>query len=412
MNKIVISGAVLLLALAGFTTLPVSRYNVPDIKLPAGFSSTIVADSLGAVRHIDVNSQGSIYVKLSALRDGKGMIYLTDVNKDGIMDKKTTFGNFPGTGVKIKGNYLYSTSNSGVYRYQLDSKGEVINPDKPELIVDGLLDKKRDNSKSIALDDQNNLYVSIGSYSDACREGTTGKGMPGCPILDSAGGVWLFKANKYNQTFRDGVRYATGLKNSVGIDWNANTKTLFATHHGRGAFADKFPELFTAKQNSELPAETVYELKKGSDAGWPFTYYDHFQKKNILAPEYGGDGKIEGDKKYINPAVAFPAHLAPNDLLFYTGNMFPSRYKNGAFVVLHAKSAEIKKGYFVAFVPFVNGKPSGDWEVFADNFSGQDMENPSGPIQYRPMGLAQGPDGALYIADDRKGAIFKISYKK
>ncbi|HCN82496.1 MAG TPA: sorbosone dehydrogenase [Sphingobacteriaceae bacterium] len=407
MNKIVIAGAFFLLAAVGFTTLPVSRFYAPVLTLPAGFSSTLVADSLGKVRHIDVNSQGGIYVKLSVLKDGKGMYYLTDLNKDGIIDKKTTFADYPGTGVKIKGNYLYSTSNSSVYRYQLNNKGEVINPDKPELIVDGLLDKKRDNSKSIALDDQNNLYVTIGSYSDACREGNTGKGMPGCPILDSAGGIWLFKANKPNQSFKDGVRYATGLKNSVGIDWNPTTKTLFATHHGRGAFADKFPEKFTAQQNADLPAETIYELKKGVDAGWPFTYYDQFQKKNILAPEYGGDGKIEGDKKYINPAIAFPAHLAPNDLLFYTGNMFPARYKNGAFVVFHAKSTELKKGYFVAFVPFVNGKPSGDWEVFAENFTG-----PTGPVQYRPMGLAQGPDGALYIADDVKGAIFKITYKK
>jgi glucose/arabinose dehydrogenase len=407
MNKLVLGGAFVLLAAVGFTTLPVSRFYGPDLTLPAGFSSTLVADSLGKVRHIEVNSQGGIYVKLSALKDGKGTLYLTDKNKDGLIDTKTAFGDFPGTGVKIKGNYLYSTSNTGVYRYLLNSKGEVINPDKPELIVDGLLDKKRDNSKSIALDDQNNLYVTIGSYSDACREGNTGKGMPGCPILDSAAGIWLFKANKPNQTFKDGVRYATGLKNSVGIDWNKTTKTLFATHHGRGAFSDKFPEKFTAQQNAELPSETVYELKKGADAGWPFTYYDHIQKKNILAPEYGGDGKMEGDKKYIQPAVAFPAHLAPNDLLFYTGNMFPARYKNGMFVVFHAKSAELKKGYFVAFVPFVNGKPSGNWEIFADNFTPM-----TGKVLYRPMGLAQGPDGALYIADDVNGAIFKITYKK
>jgi glucose/arabinose dehydrogenase len=407
MNKIVLGAAIFLLAAVGFTTLPVSPFYAPAITVPAGFSINLIADSLGKVRHIDVNSQGGIYVKLNALKEGKGMLYLTDQNKDGVMDTKTAFGNFPGTGIQIKGKYLYSSSNTGVYRYLLNDEGEVINPDKPELIVDGLLDKKRDNSKSIALDNHNNLYVTIGSYSDACREGSTGKGIPGCPILDSAAGIWMFKANKLNQTFKDGVRYATGLKNSVGIDWNAASKSLFATHHGRGAFSDKFPENFTAKQDAEIPSETVYELKKGSDAGWPFIYYDNFQKKNILAPEYGGDGKIEGDKKYINPAIAMPAHLAPNDLLFYTGNMFPARYKNGAFIVLHGRSAELKKAYFVAFVPFVHGKPSGDWEVFADNFTAW-----AGPAQYRPMGLAQGADGALYVSDDLKGTIFKITYNK
>jgi glucose/arabinose dehydrogenase len=332
------------------------------------------------------------------------------MNHDGIIDKKTTFGDYPGTGIKIKNQYLYSASNSGVFRYKLDDNGKVITPDKPEVIVQGLVDKKRDNSKSIAIDDKNNLYVSIGSYSDACRETNSGKGIPGCPLLDSVAGIWKFKADKLNQSYGDAVHFARGLKNSVGIDWNSNTKSLFATQHGRGAFEDKFPQYYTAKQNVELPAETMYEVSEGSDAGWPFVYYDHIQKKKILAPEYGGDGKIVGDTKFIDPIVAFPAHLAPNDLLFYTGNMFPKRYKNGAFVVFHSKSAELKKGYLVAFVPFENGKSSGNWEIFADNFSGVDLEKSAGPLQYRPMGLAQGPDGSLYVSDDLKGAIFRITY--
>jgi glucose/arabinose dehydrogenase len=81
-------------------------------------------------------------------------------------------------------------------------------------------------------------------------------------------------------------------------------------------------------------------------------------------------------------------------------------------VAFHGQSAELKKGYLVAFVPFVNNKPSGNWEIFADNFAGQDLVKPTGPIQHRPCGLAQGPDGALYVCDDLNGSIFKISYKK
>ncbi len=414
MYKIVLGAALFLFALAGFTTLSVpGKDKFPykaDLKLPSGFSATIIADSLGRVRHLEVNNQGDIYVKLNALQDGKGIYFLSDKNHDGIIDKKTTFGDYAGTGIKIKNQYLYSASNTGVFRYKLNTNGEVIAPDKPEIIVQGLVDKKRDNSKSIALDDQNNLYVTIGSYSDACREPNSGKGIPGCPLLDSVGGIWKFKADKLNQSYSDAVHFARGVKNAVGIDWNSSTKSLFATQHGRGAFEDKFPQYYTARHSAELPAETLYELAQGSDAGWPFVYYDHIQKKKILAPEYGGDGKIAGDKKYIDPVVAFPAHLAPNDLLFYTGNMFPKRYRNGAFVVFHSKSAELKKGYLVAFVPFLNGKPSGAWEIFADNFSGVDLEKATGPLQYRPAGIAQGPDGSLYVSDDLKGAIFRITY--
>ncbi len=381
-----------------------------DIKLPAGFSATIVADSLGHLRHIAINTNGDVYASLSSLKDGKGILMLSDTDKNGSLDKKTGFADYPGTGIAIKNGYLYSASNTGVFRYKLNDQGAVIAPDQAEEIVQGLLDRGRDNSKSIAIDDQNNLYVTVGSYSDACRQEGSGKGIPGCPLLDSVGGVWQFKADKLHQSYGDAVHYAKGIKNAVGLAWNTNTHSLFATQHGRGQFDDKFPQYYTSKQSQDLPAETLYELHQGSDAGWPFVYYDPFQKKLILAPEYGGDGKETGSKKYQDPIVAFPAHLAPDDLLFYTGNMFPEKYKNGALIAFHGQSPSLKEGYLVAFVPFKDGKPSGEWEIFADNFAGEDLKNSTGIIQYRPTGLAQGPDGALYVSDDLKGAIFRITY--
>jgi glucose/arabinose dehydrogenase len=232
-----------------------------------------------------------------------------------------------------------------------------------------------------------------------------------CTLLDSVGGIWQFKTNKRQQSYADAVRYATGLKNVVGLDWNSSTNTLFATQHGRGQFHDMFPQYYTPQHTAELPAETMFELKApGADGGWPYVYYDHKQQKKMLAPEYGGDGKKTAGEKALDPVQAFPAHLAPNALLFYTGTMFPARYRNGAFIAFHGKSPELQKGYLVAFVPFKNGKPAGEWEIFADNFAGVDLVQPTGPIQHRPCGLAQGPDGALYVADDLGGTIFRIAY--
>lgn len=383
-----------------------------EIKLPAGFSATILGTDLGATRHITVAKNGDIYAKLSKLKDGKGILLMRDTNKDGVIDETKYFGTYPGTGVTIKNGYLYASSNTGVLRYKFNEKEEIIDAENPEKIVDGLVDKGRDNAKPFVLDNANNIYVTVGSYNDPCREKGSGKGIMPCSILDSAGGIWKFNAQKLNQTFSDGIRYATGLKNAVGTAWNSKTNSLFATVHGRGQFHDFYPQYYTPQQSAELPAETLYELHQGDDAGWPYIYYDQFQKKKIVAPEYGGDGKKTGGEKAINPIVAFPAHLGPNDLLFYTGNMFPAKYRNGAFVAFHGQSPELKKGYLVAFVPFVGNKPSEKWEIFADGFAGTDLVKPTGPIQHRPCGLAQGPDGALYVSDDLGGTIYRIAYKK
>lgn len=383
----------------------------PDVKLPSGFSASVVADDLGAARHIVVSKTGDIYVKLAKLKDGKGIYRLRDTNKDGLIDERVGFGDYPGTGIFIRDGYLYTSSNSSIYRYKLNEDQEVINPDQPETLVSGLREKDRDKSKSIAVDHQNNVYVNIASDNDACRVAGTGKGMMPCPLLDSAAGIWKFRANVPGQSFASGVRYATGLKNVVGLDWNGKTNSLFVVQHGRGKFDDFYPQYYTPKQSAELPAETMYEVHQGDDAGWPYVYYDHFQKKKILAPEYGGDGKKTGTAKTINPMIAFPAHMGPNALLFYTGTAFPERYRNGAFVAFHAQSQEIHKGYLIGFVPFKNGKPAGPWEIFADNFAGTDLVKPTGPVQHRPCGLAQGPDGSLYVSDDLNGALFKISYQ-
>ena len=386
--------------------------NETILKAPEGFSVAEIGKDLGAVRHLTVAQNGDIYANRSVLKNKKGILLLRDNDQDGIMDEQKEFGDMPGTGILAKDTYLYASSNAGVYRYTLNDKHDIIDVDSPEKIVDGLIDMGRDNAKPFAIDGDDNLYVTIGSWNDACRDEVTKKGMMPCTILDSAAGIWKFNANTLNQTFADGSRYVTGIKNAVGITWNSKTNSLFATDHGRGGLSDFYPELFTSKQNDELPAETLYELKENDDAGWPSTYYDHIKNKRVLAPEYGGDGEKTSNTKFVDPIVGFPAHLGPNDVLFYTGDMFPDKYKNGAFIAFHNQSAELKKGFFVAFVPFKNGKPAADWEIFLDNFAGMDLANPTegDELKHRPCGLAQGPDGALYVCDDFGGSIFKITY--
>lgn len=409
-NLTKITGAI---ALAGLllacNSNPKVEQKAAPIKLESGFSATIVADSLGAARHLAINKKGDIYVKLAHLKDGKGIYCLSDTDGDGLFDKTTAFGDYPGTGILVNGDYLYTSSNTTVYRYKLDEHQQVIDTLHPEVIVEGLVARAVDGAKPLVIDPQQNLYVAVSSYSDACANET--KDGKSCPLLDSVAGIWQFNAAKQNQTYADAVHYATGLKGVMGFAWNDISNSLYALQHGRGAFHEKYPQYFDAEYSANYPAETMYELHQGADAGWPYIYYDQVQHKQMQAPEFGGDGKKEGDAKYLDPILAFPAHLGPNDMLFYTGDMFPEKYRNGAFIAFHSKSPELKKGFCVAFVPFKDGKPAGDWEIFADNFAGVDLANPTGPAQHKPCGLAQGPDGALYVSDDLQGTIYRIAYQ-
>ncbi len=386
--------------------------------MPRGFQVQVVADGLGAARHLAVSKEGLVYIKLAKLKGGKGIIVLEGINREGKADKETGFGDFIGTGMYIKDDYLYASSNTDVYRYRLNDRGEVIDTANPERIVTGLLDRHEHNSKSVVLDNNGNIYVNVGAYSNACQMQDRTKGSPGinpCPILDSAAGIWQFRADKKDQTYGDGVHYATGLRNVVGLDWNQQLDQLFVMQHGRDQLFQLDPDLYDAKQSAELPAETMYALRKGDNAGWPYVYYDQFQKKKILSPEYGGNGHMTGGENAVDPIDAFPGHMAPDGLLFYTGNMFPERYRNGAFIAFHGswnRAPEKQKGYFVVFQPFKNGKPDGNWEIFADNFAGSDDISSPSQALHRPCGLAQGPDGSLYVTDDVKGTIYRITYKK
>lgn len=386
------------------------------ITLPAGFKYSVVADNLGRARHIAVNTNGDVYVKLERLKDGKGIYRLRDTNGDGEADDILGFANYIGTGMAIKNGYLYASSNSAVYRYKVDGKGSV-DTGSAVTVVSGLIDKRQHAAKSITLDNAGNIFVNVGAPSNMCQEQDRMKGSPGrnpCPLLDSAGGIFMFRADQQNQGYGNGVRYATGLRNVVGLDWNSQVNDLYVMQHGRDMLFQFYPELFSQKDGAESPAEEMFRVKKGSDCGWPYCYYDMQKKQKLLNPEYGGDRNKVGvcDDK-VKSIMQFPAHMGPNAMLFYTGTQFPEKYRNGAFIAFHGswnRSPEPQEGYYVVFVPMKNGVPSGDWEVFANNFAGDTKE--PGKAMYRPTGLAQGPDGSLYVSDDQKGRIWKISYNK
>jgi len=383
------------------------------LTVPSGFTYTKLIGDLGRARHLVVAANGDIFVKLDKLKDGKGIYRLHDSNGDGKPDQVTGFGNYIGTGITIKNGYLYASSNTEVYRYKIDEKTGKVDEASQQKIVTGLWDKHQHESKSLTLDNDGNIYVNIGAPSNDCQVQDRTKGSPGqdpCPILDSAGGIWQFKADQLNQSYATGVRYATGLRNVVGLDWNNEVNELYVMQHGRDMLFQFYPEMYDQKAGAENPAEEMFRIKKGADCGWPYCYFDNDKKAKLLNPEYGGDrNKVGRCEEKTKSVMQFPGHLAPNGLLFYTGDKFPAKYKNGAFIAFHGswnRSPEPQAGYYVVFVPFKDEQPSGEYEVFANGFAGANVNRAA----YKPCGLAQDKNGDLYVSDDNNGTIWKISY--
>jgi glucose/arabinose dehydrogenase/mono/diheme cytochrome c family protein len=402
--------------------------NDSGLSLSNGFCATIFADKIGHARQLAVTPDGTVYVNTwsgiyynnDKPHEGGFLVALKDTEGTGHADVNQRFGPtfaegaHGGTGIWLYKNWLYVEIDDKIVRYEL-KQGEVPPTDKPETILSGMPITGDHPMHPFAIDADGNLFVSMGSATNACEVQNRMPHSPGnkpCTELDTRAGIWRYDANKTDQVFSPKERYATGLRNGEGIDFDSSGR-LFVTQHGRDQLHENWPKLYTAEQGYELPAEEVVLLKQGANYGWPFCYYDATQKKLVLAPEYGGDGgRMVGDcDKFDPPAAAFPAHWAPNDLKIYKGSQFPKGYQGGAFIAFHGswnRAPGPQGGYNVIFQPLSDGSTSGDYIVFADGFAGKHKE--PGQAEHRPSGLAVGPDGALYISDDKGGRIWRVTY--
>jgi glucose/arabinose dehydrogenase len=399
------------------------------ITLPPGFCATVFADRLGHPRHLAVAPNGVVYANTWSGRyyhndtppAGGFLIALESTKGDGQADKIVRFGpaatdgNAGGTGIAIYRDHVYAETNDRIVRYALPADG--INPTAaPETVVSGLPLTGDHPMHPFQIDRQGSLYVDLGSATNSCQSQNRMPNVMGnkpCTELQTRAGTWRYDANRLDQHFPPAERFSTGLRNGEGFAFDSADR-LFATQHGRDQLAENFPSLYKPVQGANEPAEELVHLQRGADFGWPECYFDYDQKKLVLAPEYGGDGgkAIGVCAQKQAPVAAFPAHWAPNDLLIYEGNGFPAAYKDGAFIAFHGswnRAPSPQGGYNVVFQPMAGGKASGPFVVFADGFAGAVKE--PGRAAHRPTGLAVSPDGALYIADDQGGRIWRVTYQ-
>jgi glucose/arabinose dehydrogenase len=395
---------------------PACSPGASGLTLPDGFCATVFADSLGPVRHLAVRRNGDVFAAVARSRSGAGgVVALRDDDGDGVSDLVERFGEEGGTGIGLLEGYVYLAPDDGIVRFPIEADG-LVPSGAPERIVSGLPGPGTGHAaKNVTIDPQGHLYVNIGGPSNACQIDARTPGSPGqdpCPQLEDRGGIWRFDARTPGQTAADGERFATGLRNTFALAIQPGTGELWGGQHGRDGLQQLWDGMFTVEDQAEMPAEEFVNIRQGDDFGWPYCYYDPIRGVKVLAPEYGGDGTEVGrcaDAK--DPAVALPAHWAPNATTFYDGEMFPERYRGGAFIAFHGswnRAPLPQGGYNVVFIPFEDGRPTGEWEVFADEFAGED-KSPGG-AEHRPSGIAVGPDGALYVGDDRGGRIWRIVY--
>jgi glucose/arabinose dehydrogenase/mono/diheme cytochrome c family protein len=409
-----------------------SAANCPEsntgITLSPGFCASIFADNTGHARHLVVSSSGVVYINTwsgeyynsDPIPPGGFLVALKDTQNTGKADVVKRFGESQaqgaagGTGIALYQGALYAEVNDRIMRYAL-ARNEVVPTGKGEIIISGLPITGDHPMHPFIIDAKGSLFVDLGTATNACEEKNRVPNSPGrqpCTEKETRGGIWRYDASKTDQKFSAAERYSAGVRNGEGFAIDADGR-LFVTQHGRDQLAEDWPQFYTAQIGPELPAEEMVRLEQGHDYGWPECYFDGIQKKLVLAPEYGGDGgkKVGVCATRTPPAAFFPAHWAPNDLLIALNPALPAVYRDGAFIAFHGswnRAPAPQGGYNVVFQPMKDGKAAGKFTIFADGFAGAVKE--PGRAAFRPSGLAQGPDGALYISDDVHGRIWRVTY--
>ena len=399
------------------------------LKLPAGFCATVFADHIGHARHLAVAPDGVVYVNtwsgsyygnrpphpggfLVALQDKTGSGRAGVIRRFG---ETAQAGGAGGTGIGIYRDWLYAESKDRIIRYQLSS-GDIVPRTPPQTIVSGLPLTGDHPMHPFLIAPDGWMYIDVATATNSCQLANRQPDSPGrkpCTELETRGGIWRYHANELDQKFSPAGRFATGIRNAEGFGIDSAGR-IFVTQQGRDQLHANWPNLYKPAEEATLPAEELLLLKPGGDYGWPECYYDAGQQKLVLAPEYGGDGgkRVGVCASKLAPVAAFPAHWAPNGMALYDQQQFPPRYRGGVFIAFHGswdRAPYPQGGYNIVFQPLRDGRASGTCEVFADGFAGPST-TPDGAL-HRPSGVAVGPHGSLYVADDVRGTIYRIVYK-
>jgi glucose/arabinose dehydrogenase len=350
--------------------------------VPKGFTVNVFAEGLNEPRWLALTPSGDVLV--TETPDNRIRL-LRDTNGDGAADVNQTFAeaanglNIP-FGMAFADGFFFLGNSAEVRRYPY-SEGQQQLTGTGEKIADlpGGGYNQHWTRNVVASPDGQQLYVSVGSRSNADRE----------PLPRAS--VQVMNLDGSNQQ-----TFAYGLRNPVGLDFHPETGELYTTVNERDGLGDDLvPDYFT-------------RIQQGDFYGWPYAYFS----PDKLDPRQTSGGQSVNPELAAQtkaPDVLFQAHSAALGVQFYDGNTFPERYRNGAFVAFRGSwNRSAGTGYKIVFVPFENGRPTGEYEDFVTGF----LTDPSVPTTWgRPVGVLVLPDGSLLFTEEPNGRIYRVQYQ-
>src|SRR5579885_532072 len=342
--------------------------SISSLHLPPGFHITVFAQGLSGPRLITFSPSGTLLV---AERGAGRIVALPDPDHTGKASGQITVAgdlDDPTSLAFAPDGSLYVGEASRVSHFTLGANLQATNK---EIVVPDLPTGGNHITRTVMIGPDGRLYVSIGSTCNNCVETDPHRAV-----------VMVYQIDGSN-----GHVYARGLRNAVGMAINPWNRQIWVTNNGRDLLGDN------------TPPETVYALQDGGNYGWPRCHAG-----DIIDPDYGRPGDCTG---VVQPLVKMQAHSAPLGLAFYNAQAFPASYR-GLFVAFHGSwNRSVPTGYKVVFIPLnAQGQVAGPVQDFASGWL-----NSQNQVLGRPVGLAIGPDGALYVSDDLDGNIYRITYR-
>jgi glucose/arabinose dehydrogenase len=348
--------------------LPAAADKLPTamLKLPPGFKIEVYASGIANARSLRIGEKGTVFV---GTRFGNKVTAV--VKKDGKTELKTVAsGLYRPNGLAYHNGTLYIAELSQISKID-NVEANLDNPPKPTVIYNDLPKDEAHGWKFIAIGPDNKLYVEVGQ--------------PGNNVLhDKDHG----QIRRINLDGSGAEVVALGVRHSVGFDWNPVNKQLYFSDNGRDWMSEDVPQ-------DKLNRVT----KVGEDFGAPYCY-----QGNISDPEFGWGHSCS---EFVPPILLTGPHSAGLGLRFYTGNMFPKKYKNAIFLARHGSWNRSKKFGGDILVVYLNKDGSvKSSEVFLTGF----LQNNN--YVGRPVDVEIMKDGSMLLSDDWNGAIYRITYGK